>query len=74
MTIILFAVIAAMNIWCSFLLIEVMDYTKKHVFSFLRCYYRNQSIWIKRLIMTIPILCIEYCIHGCQSLGFWSYR
>lgn len=63
MTIILFAVIAAMNIWCSFLLIEVMDYTKKHVFSFLCCYNRNPSIWIRRLIMIIPTLCIEYAIH-----------
>lgn len=36
MTIILFSVIAAMNIWCSFLLIEVMEYTKRHVvFSFI---------------------------------------
>ena len=33
MTVILFALIAAMNIYCSFLLIDVMDYTKKTVAS-----------------------------------------
>lgn len=31
MTIILFAVIAFMNIWCSFMLVDVMNYKKTHV-------------------------------------------
>ena len=31
MTVILFSLIAAMNIYCSFLLIEVMHYPKKNV-------------------------------------------
>ena len=31
MTVILFSLIAAMNIYCSFLLIDVMNYTKKNV-------------------------------------------
>jgi len=31
MTVILFAVIAAMNIWCSFMLVDVMKYKKTHV-------------------------------------------
>ena len=33
MTMILFSVIAAMNIWCSFMLIDVMNYKKTHVTS-----------------------------------------
>lgn len=33
MTVILFSLIAAMNIYCSFLLISVMNYTKKNVSS-----------------------------------------
>ena len=31
MTIVLFSVIAAMNIWCSFMLIDVIHYKKTHV-------------------------------------------
>ena len=31
MTVTLFSLIAAMNIYCSFLLIDVMNYTKKNV-------------------------------------------
>ena len=31
MTIILFSGIAAMNIWCSFMLIDVINYKKTHV-------------------------------------------